>query len=92
MIPGDAAVIKQRLVSPSGRFAVARSHSRAKLVDEYADKWGSRWLMLPNPCYGSWEGAIFGGNYRVSRSEKLVRKHGALLFDAEKTETPRRSF
>ncbi|MEM7163921.1 MAG: HAD family acid phosphatase [Planctomycetota bacterium] len=54
---------------------------RAAKTDEYRALWGSRWLMLPNPAYGSWEGAILDGDYRVSRAQKLARKRAALLFD-----------
>jgi acid phosphatase len=30
---------------------------RQKLVDQHAGLWGRRWIMLPNPSYGSWEDA-----------------------------------
>ncbi len=32
---------------------------RARLVEQYGDRWGDRWIMLPNPVYGSWEGALY---------------------------------
>ena len=32
---------------------------RDRLVERYADRWGDRWIMLPNPVYGSWEGALY---------------------------------
>jgi acid phosphatase len=38
-------------VTPEGRVALTRQH---------ADKWGSRWFLLPNPAYGSWERALYG--------------------------------
>lgn len=28
---------------------------RAALVDQYQTHWGTKWFMLPNPTYGSWE-------------------------------------
>ncbi|MBD8526642.1 5'-nucleotidase, lipoprotein e(P4) family [Pseudomarimonas arenosa] len=31
---------------------------RGALVQQHADWWGRRWIMLPNPAYGSWEAAI----------------------------------
>lgn len=31
---------------------------RAALVEAHAGHWGRDWFMLPNPAYGSWEGAI----------------------------------
>jgi 5'-nucleotidase (lipoprotein e(P4) family) len=33
---------------------------RDRLVERYSDRWGDRWIMLPNPVYGSWEGALYG--------------------------------
>ncbi len=32
--------------------------TRQTLAAPYADWWGKRWFMLPNPTYGSWENAI----------------------------------
>jgi 5'-nucleotidase (lipoprotein e(P4) family) len=37
-------------------IAVSPSERQA-LVDAHAGWWGTRWIMLPNPSYGSWEGA-----------------------------------
>jgi len=34
--------------------------ARAALVEEYADWWGVRWFMLPNPMYGSWDDVVHG--------------------------------
>lgn len=31
---------------------------RAALVEQYAEWWGRRWIVLPNPSYGSWEAAV----------------------------------
>lgn len=31
---------------------------RAAMVDAFRSWWGERWIMLPNPAYGSWEGAV----------------------------------
>lgn len=32
--------------------------TRQALMAPYQDWWGGRWFMLPNPSYGSWQGAI----------------------------------
>ena len=29
--------------------------ARTSLVDDHAAWWGERWIMMPNPMYGSWE-------------------------------------
>ena len=31
---------------------------RRALAARYADRWGSKWIVLPNPMYGSWTSAI----------------------------------
>lgn len=32
--------------------------SRDQIVDAHASWWGERWVVLPNPMYGSWEDAL----------------------------------
>ncbi len=51
--------------SPEERRAVYEAHRK---------HWGRDWLMLPNPAYGSWEAAAFGGDYTLSEEEKRRRK------------------
>lgn len=52
--------------------------ARHALAERYADYWGTRWIMLPNPQYGSWEGALFDFDYSLSRDERLRRKAARL--------------
>lgn len=52
--------------------------ARAALVEPYEDFWGTRWIMLPNPQYGSWEGALFDFDYSRSPAERLQRQYEAL--------------
>jgi 5'-nucleotidase (lipoprotein e(P4) family) len=35
--------------------------ARAKVIEATAPWWGSRWIMIPNPMYGSWESALGEG-------------------------------
>jgi acid phosphatase len=51
---------------------------RVELAEDYASYWGKRWLLLPNPLYGSWERALYGYEYGLSDSEKLKRKYEML--------------
>jgi len=51
---------------------------RDALAAPYADWWGTRWFMFPNPQYGSWEGALFDYDYSLTREERLQRKEAAL--------------
>jgi acid phosphatase len=38
--------------------AKARLAARERVIQAYRSYWGVRWLVLPNPMYGSWERAI----------------------------------
>lgn len=49
---------------------------RDALVTKMKDWWGTRWFMLANPMYGSWEHAAIGGG--GSPCEQLERKIRAL--------------
>jgi 5'-nucleotidase (lipoprotein e(P4) family) len=45
-------------------FADAREKShaeRAALIESNRSAWGTRWFIVPNPIYGSWERAVTGG-------------------------------
>ena len=47
---------------------------RDRLEADYASHWGVRWIMLPNPAYGSWERALYGFDYELSPEQKRERK------------------
>ncbi|MEO3430697.1 HAD family acid phosphatase [Pelagibius sp. CAU 1746] len=47
---------------------------RQKLFQDNAAHWGRDWIMLPNPSYGSWEGASFGFNWGAPGEEKRQMK------------------
>ena len=40
------------------------------VVDDNKDLFGDKFLMLPNPMYGEWEKAVYGGSYPESEAEK----------------------
>lgn len=52
--------------------------ARTALVDEYADWFGERWWMLPNPTYGSWEPAVFNNDFQQPREARRAAKRQAL--------------
>jgi 5'-nucleotidase (lipoprotein e(P4) family) len=58
-------------------FANARSASwqqRADIIETHRSWWGTRWFMIPNPMYGSWENAAIGaGGTPEERVERKVR-------------------
>ena len=39
----------------------ANAEQREAIVRNNASKWGTEWLIVPNPMYGSWERTITGG-------------------------------
>ena len=43
---------------------------RFAATDKHKDKWGTEWIVLPNPTYGAWEGAVYNGNWKASAAEK----------------------
>jgi acid phosphatase len=47
---------------------------RRLLVDPHRDKWGTKWIMLPNPGYGSWEDVLYGEPRPPTPEERLARK------------------
>ena len=47
---------------------------RRELARRYADYWGGRWFMLPNPTYGSWERALYGYDSSLTPRERNRRK------------------
>lgn len=62
-----------------GDFVVDASgtpQERRARAAPYEDRWGRRWIMLPNPTYGSWERAIVG-----SEQEHLAARRRALRYD-----------
>jgi 5'-nucleotidase (lipoprotein e(P4) family) len=55
--------------------------ARQSLIAPYADWWGVRWFMLPNPTYGSWESAVMQGCGERGESDPSGCKRGALRFE-----------
>lgn len=51
---------------------------RAALLDRYHANFGTKWFMLANPIYGSWERAVLGNRPGLSRCEQIQIKNEAL--------------
>ncbi|MGD8984958.1 MAG: 5'-nucleotidase, lipoprotein e(P4) family [Desulfobacteraceae bacterium] len=51
---------------------------RTRLANHYKHYWGEKWIMLPNPVYGSWEGALYEFEYGLSHTEKRERAYEKL--------------
>ena len=56
----------------------ATPDERRRLVAAYADRWGERWIALPNPMYGSWETALYNHKSELSYSDQVQQKRGHL--------------
>jgi acid phosphatase len=50
---------------------------RSALVQRYRAYWGTRWIVLPNPMYGSWERSLIG-NVDLSEDDVLQLKRRRL--------------
>lgn len=51
--------------------AAGNPTERRAIVEKYADFWGLRWSILPNPAYGSWEQALYGFRRNLDAGDKL---------------------
>ena len=66
MLFGDdlADFISEYRASPQARMSEAFKHSQ----------WGTKWFMLPNPMYGSWESSLYEFRSDLSAEEAAKRK------------------
>ncbi len=47
-------------------------------VEAHRAKFGHRFIVLPNPMYGDWEGEIYKGDFSISNQEKNELRRNAL--------------
>lgn len=47
---------------------------RSERLQSHEAHLGTKWILIPNPTYGSWENALWGGGYPTSRNESLKTK------------------
>ena len=57
------------------------AEGRAKAMAPYMAWIGTRWFVLPNPTYGSWEPALFNNDWSAPRDERHRLKVNALRVD-----------
>ncbi|HVR43830.1 MAG TPA: 5'-nucleotidase, lipoprotein e(P4) family [Thermoanaerobaculia bacterium] len=58
-----------------GDFLPGVRVSRDERLDKirpYESWWGTRWFVVPNPMYGSWEGALTAGASPEERDQRLL--------------------
>jgi 5'-nucleotidase (lipoprotein e(P4) family) len=51
-------------------FAKKSVADRFAETDKIKDDWGKKFIVLPNPTYGEWEGSVYSGNWGASPAEK----------------------
>lgn len=54
-------------------------------VMENANQFGNKYIILPCPMYGGWEGALYGGNYNISNAQKTKDRKSHLTYFNPKT-------
>lgn len=52
--------------------------SRIELTRPYQGNWGTKWLLLPNPGYGSWEDALLAPDPPAGAQQRSDRYHRRL--------------
>jgi 5'-nucleotidase (lipoprotein e(P4) family) len=52
--------------------------ARRTLVTDFSDYWGSRWIMIANPTYGSWEQSLYGFDNTLTPAMIRQKKLDAL--------------
>lgn len=70
--------IGDNLTDYSQLFAHRDSNLGFNLVDEHHAEFGDKFIMLPNPMYGEWEGAIYGNDYTLSPEKKRALRKNIL--------------
>lgn len=51
---------------------------KEKLVNKMKDDFGKKFIILPNPLYGDWEGALYDYNYKLTNEKKHELRMKAL--------------
>jgi 5'-nucleotidase (lipoprotein e(P4) family) len=47
---------------------------RRRMAAAHAEMWGTRWIVLPNPMYGSWESALYDHDFSLARRARMERR------------------
>jgi acid phosphatase len=47
---------------------------RVTMAEQHPNWWGERWILLINPLYGSWEGALYGHDFSMPDDQVLKLK------------------
>jgi len=66
--------IGDNLTDFSQTFAERNSNLGFDLVDDYKNEFGNKFIILPNPMYGEWEGTIYGNDYSLLPKKKRAKR------------------
>lgn len=59
-------------------FGKAPPAERRAIAARYAEYWGTKWILLPNPIYGTWKPSIYDYETSLTPEQILDRKWRAL--------------
>lgn len=62
---------------PEG-FDKKTNSERKDMVSTVEDKFGTDYIIIPNPAYGDWEGATFNYDYSKTDAQKIEDRNNAL--------------
>lgn len=62
----------------SEHFDKGSIEERSHLVDRFSDKFGSNFIVLPNPVYGGWVNAIYKNDKLLTPEQKATMRKEAL--------------
>ena len=63
-------LLGDNLADFSDLFDKKTTAKRSSVVAASSAEWGDRFIVLPNPNYGDWEGALFNYNYKLTSHQK----------------------
>ncbi|EHJ07028.1 5'-nucleotidase, lipoprotein e(P4) family [Staphylococcus simiae] len=62
----------------------ATAQSREDLINKHKDDFGKKYIIFPNPMYGSWESTIYNNNSKLTDQQKdKLRTQSIKQFDPE---------
>ncbi|CAG9295567.1 5'-nucleotidase, lipoprotein e(P4) family [Celerinatantimonas diazotrophica] len=62
----------------SHKFDGKSMQQRQQLADQYRPQWGTKYIVLPNPVYGTWDGAAIDYKWGASAATKNKLRKEAL--------------
>jgi 5'-nucleotidase (lipoprotein e(P4) family) len=71
-------LIGDNLADFSEKFEGLTIEERSSQVDNDKASFGVNYIVLPNPMYGDWEGAIYDGDFGISDTLKNEKRNQAL--------------